>query len=901
MVRYDHRRQLQDVGANHYRVLQHASPLARRLKTVCLNRHNGFVLLPVVLAITLLAVIAFLLNNQRVIDLDVTAAMTEAREVEEVTQAGLAHAEWLLNTSRCQGDLVLGTVPFGPGGIDSYTGMVDAGGVTTSHYTFHPDRDTWIRGSAPDSNFGGDSTLRVSNTTGDNNHALYHFELSSIPVGSRVVSATLWLYITQYDFRSDLLIHRITKNWGEYSATWNSIGNGYETKTYNRIARQSAAGVWASVNLTALSQAWVNNPGSNHGILLSTTSNNLISIYTSREASSDIQPYLEVTTADGDISPVQVTATGSLAADALGNVTSRTITHLDIPAYQSTNTLVIQGPVLVKDTWLNSSKTSLNYGADQIVQVAESDISRSLLEFSLDELVPDSHIVSASLELYANSVSNAGNIQVHPLTTMWEEGSCNGVGCTADGGTWATRDGVNAWTTSGADYEGVSSASYYADTVNVWHHWDITGLVKEWAMGLRPNYGLLLKSDQGVGVSYTSSESTDTTHHPRLIIQFACECGSPCLMPQGAGKVLMVVDNSAAPGSADLRRKELLETWGYTVQLIGDEADQLAYDTEFGLQEVVYVSASVDPTILGSKLVDAPISVVSESGGLNASLGFSLSNSWPVGNRIDIADNSHPITELFPVGQLSIYEGAMEGLAVSSTLSPDLQSLALWGSGGTLAVLDKGAALAGGGTAAGPRVMLPFGRNLDWRLVNNSGLLLLQRALDWGIVAATETLSCDGTYRDEFNAISYSGSDGTLAWATDWLETGDSGDAASGDVMITSDLSDNRLMVKNKSRFVEREADLSSAGAATLTFDYRRSGLDDSNDRVVIQVSGDGGILWTTLEIFSGPNNDADYVTTSHDISSFIAPNTRIRFLSSSVLGKQDDVYFDNVQITCTP
>jgi len=350
----------------------------------------------------------------------------------------------------------------------------------------------------------------------------------------------------------------------------------------------------------------------------------------------------------------------------------------------------------------------------------------------------------------------------------------------------------------------------------------------------------------------------------------------------------------------DLLKLELLESWGYTVQMISHEATQAEYDSAFGMQDVIYVSSTVDPIIIGSKLDNASIAVVSESGDLNTNLGFALAHSQPVGHRIELTDNLHLITGLFPAEPISIYDADMEGLAVSSTLSPDLKLLALWGTSGTLAVLERGAALAGGGIAAGPRVMLPFG-DVDWRHVSNAGLLILQRSLDWGIVTATESTSCNGSYRDEFNTISYSGSDGTLTWTTDWLEMGDSGDAASGDVQVMSDISDMRLMIKNKSRSVEREADLSGAGTATLTFDYRRSRLDDPADRVRIEVSGDGGGSWSTLENFRGPDNDAAYITTSYDISSFIASNTRIRFVSSSYLGKQDDVYFDNIQITCTP
>jgi hypothetical protein len=868
--------------------------------TVQPSGQNGFVLLPVVLAITLIALIAFLLNDQRVTDRDATAGVTEAREAVEVARAGLAHAQWRLDTNGCMGNLVMGPVPFGPGGLQSYTATVNAGGVSTSHYTVSPDGDTWINELYPDSNYGSDNPLRISNVAGNRNYTLYHFDLSSISAGSAVVTATLRLYMTQSDPHGDLLIHRITRDWGEFGATWNSIGNGYETAPYGRIARQSAAG-WVSDNLTAITQAWINNPGANHGILISTTSSDQQSRYSSREATADVRPYLDVTTADNAVSPVQISATGSLAPDALGNSLSRTVIQSNVPAYQPLNIYVVQGPDQVKDAWLNSSKSSLNYGSDPALHVAESGINRALLAFSLDRLVPGSHIVSASLELYATGVNSAGNIQVHAMNTAWKEGSCAGTGCSADGATWATKDGVAAWATPGGDYDPGSAASRQVATVNDWHRWDITGLVREWLAGVRPNDGLLLKSDPGVDITYISSQSTDVIHQPRLVIEYACECGSPCLAPEGSGKVLMVVDNAASPQPEDQAKQALLETWGYTVKLIGDESDQTTFNTEFSQQDVVYVSATADPAVLASKLDNAPIAVLSETGGLNANLGLAQGYSWPVGQHIQVTDNSHPITELFPIGQMPIYKAGMEGLAVSGTVSPDLQLLARWGSSGTVAVLDKGKALAGGGSAVGPRVMLPFGRDLDWRLVSNSGLLVLQRALNWGINASTEAPSCNGTYRDEFNAVSYSGNDGTLAWATDWMETGDSGGAASGDVMVTSDQSNNRLLVKNKDKYIVREANLSGAASATLTLNYRRNGLDDPADYVSIEVSGDGGNSWNSLGSLQGPNNDPSYMTTSYNISSFISKNTRIRFISSSYLGKQDQVFFDNVQITCTP
>jgi hypothetical protein len=860
---------------------------------------KGFVLIPVVLAIALVAVIAFMLNNQSVFEVNVTTSVTEGAEVEAVARAGLAHARWQIGAGDCQGDLTMTSVPFGPGGAYSYNGTINAGGGAASRYTFVSDRDSWIRQSTPDTNYGSDSALSVRNSSTNNRRALYHFDLSAIPVGAKVVSATLRIYAGQPDYLGDLLVHRITLNWDESSVTWNSLGNGYETSPYGSVSSKTASGEWVSANLTALAQLWVNDPGTNHGILLAATSGGLVSFYASREDSAVLQPYLVVTTADGDVSPVQISITGNLAPDTQGNSVQRTLTESNVASYQPLISHVVQNPGQIKDTWLNSARTALNYGTDPTLQIAESGAHRALFEFSLASLPPGSHIVSAMLELYAGSVASAGNLHVHRVTRSWEQGSCAGSGCTADGATWASWDGTNAWSNPGGDYDKASSASFVAVTAAAWHRWDITTLVRSWLSGLRPNYGLLLKSDQGVDVSYASSEDADPTHHPRLVIEYACECGRPCLAAQGSGNVLMVVADAANPGPADLARQALLESWGYAVQMIADEAGQGEFDVALGLQDVVYVSATVDTAVLGNKLETASIGVVSEAGGLNAGLGFASGSSWPVGNRIDITDNTHPVTELFPAGAVPIYDADMEGLAVSGTLSPNVQLLAQWGSSGTLAVLESGAGLVGGGTAAGRRFMLPFGRNVNWARVSNGGQLILQRALDWGMVAAAGPGGCDGTYRDDFNEVSYSGSDGTLSWSADWLETGDDGTAGGGDIHVTDDT--HVLEIKNKSRYVQREFDLSGAGTATLAFDYLRSGLDDTGDLVAVQVSGDGGGSWSTLEEFVGTGNDANYVATSHDISAFVAPNTRIRFISSIYLGKRDGVFFDNVQITCAP
>jgi hypothetical protein len=168
-----------------------------------------------------------------------------------------------------------------------------------------------------------------------------------------------------------------------------------------------------------------------------------------------------------------------------------------------------------------------------------------------------------------------------------------------------------------------------------------------------------------------------------------------------------------------------------------------------------------------------------------------------------------------------------------------------------------------------------------------------------GADAAWLTLySSTGTFRDEFGTAAYTNTNGTNPWSTNWVETGDDGSATGGEVQIVNDGGSNRLRVENASRSVEREANLNGISSATLSFVYRRNGLDGATDYVAIEVSANGGGSWTELARFAGAATDAGYTAVSYDISAYIATNTRIRFRSPATLGNNDQVFFDNVEIS---
>jgi serine protease AprX len=155
------------------------------------------------------------------------------------------------------------------------------------------------------------------------------------------------------------------------------------------------------------------------------------------------------------------------------------------------------------------------------------------------------------------------------------------------------------------------------------------------------------------------------------------------------------------------------------------------------------------------------------------------------------------------------------------------------------------------------------------------------------------TATGDPTVRDEFASASFSNNNGTQTWAGNWTETGDDNKPGSGSVKIAS----GQLQLMNKNRTFLRQVNLAGAASATLSFQYKRSGLDDANDYIAIQVSANGGSAWTELGRFAGSGTDSAWQTASYNITGYAAANTTIRFATSSSLGSSDILNVDNVQI----
>jgi subtilisin family serine protease len=151
------------------------------------------------------------------------------------------------------------------------------------------------------------------------------------------------------------------------------------------------------------------------------------------------------------------------------------------------------------------------------------------------------------------------------------------------------------------------------------------------------------------------------------------------------------------------------------------------------------------------------------------------------------------------------------------------------------------------------------------------------------------------TVADQFNFVSYSGNDGSQNWSNDWLEIGESDGPSAGNVRVVNSVESYALRIGRsiKGRGLAREVDLSSATFAILTLDWWRGGSYYSNNTTV-DISGDGGATWTTLLIIPDGYNTGMHGE-SFDISTYIAPDTRIRFITNDQ--GTGYIYFDNIQI----
>ncbi len=201
--------------------------------------------------------------------------------------------------------------------------------------------------------------------------------------------------------------------------------------------------------------------------------------------------------------------------------------------------------------------------------------------------------------------------------------------------------------------------------------------------------------------------------------------------------LLLVVKNDQAPSDQELARQALAESWGFAVTLIDDSKPKADFDAAVADVEIAYVSEQVKASDLGTKLRNAPIGVVNEDEELVEVFGFASDTKSTDAQSVYVFDNTHYIVSEFAIGWLGAFSSEQHLYTLKGFASPQLEILAYTSTGGvtlypSLAVLEEGAALYGGGTAAGRRVQLPWGRGgFDINALAGDGQTVMRRAIEW--------------------------------------------------------------------------------------------------------------------------------------------------------------------------
>jgi len=151
---------------------------------------------------------------------------------------------------------------------------------------------------------------------------------------------------------------------------------------------------------------------------------------------------------------------------------------------------------------------------------------------------------------------------------------------------------------------------------------------------------------------------------------------------------------------------------------------------------------------------------------------------------------------------------------------------------------------------------------------------------------------------DRFNTVAYNNQDGNANWTSNWVESGDNGNPASGQILITGN--QLRFAVTDANDGIDRGLDLSAAGeCSTLTFTLGKSSTIGSNDRLQVRMSSGGSYN----SLVSYDQNEPAGTKTVNIPATYRTANARLQFRSQDALESGDYWTIDDVQVSygCAP
>lgn len=922
------------------------------LTTGHLTRETGFALLPVVMGIALLGVITFMISRESASNLDIARQAEKQASNRALLDAALARGEWLVMNSDCQVPANLETQSFDgqtyslnfsgssealdistvfttPDGTvisDSMTGIVMYDYANPRQLELTASDDAYMRLQLLNNNekHGNDGEIKVKRKSNDNRRGLIKFDLSQIPPGSKVDSASLQLYMNKADSsENDIAFHVLETDWDEASVSgsvpWNSTGGDFSNISELVMPGTKTTGSY-SFNLLSLVQRWVNLDIGNYGILLkmvTESSGDSEYKFRSSEHGDPVQrPKLLVNYVCqcgvpcdsgfvledlllGTEKTVDIAGQNNRAEDLVRYSPAGPAAELFFDGSTVGLTEDIRGVHRLANNRLIlalKGPTTLNGVNFQPEDLIEFDPEDGLFRMFMDGSNYDIDQSISSIALRADglpviSLENDDNVfgVQYQKTDLFAvdlqartselvlDGSTNNISREIDA-SHITPDGQfllsfkDTVTMDGRDFNKGDIVQYDAGSATVIAYFDggqFSDATRLTALHSGDGSGSVSYAD----MHFPFEADTGGTTPDIIGSREGTLIGSPEWVPgglKGAMRFDGIDDELQVPNDQDLQLDSdfSISMWIY------HEGDRS------GVQHLLTKRSIPEPELFELGLSD---------GSLFWKLGKEA-EAVEFGSYSDLeAATWHHIAITFDTlaNKAAFYLDGEQLESVDTSFIPVSNEFDLHFGQGFQGVIDEIRMHKRTLSAFDVKSILEQGEPVDPDASGSEPESLPP--------APDEAPGCNGSYADFFNASSYSNSDGTLAWTDPWNESRDDNKPNSGKIEIT----DKRLRLSDDDRALYRKLPIGSASSAALAFNVvNMAGSVSGGNHLAVYISNNGTDgPWT--ELVQLKRSDISPVAMQFNIDSFIGNDTWISFDTSSDSSNFDWYEVDNIQIRC--
>lgn len=168
--------------------------------------------------------------------------------------------------------------PTGPDGSGIVSAAFQNGAYPVSNYSGCDDVRIWD--ADPNFNYGTAILSQIGSYYGEKKRFLIKFDLSSLPVGAKIVSASLQMYMANLNGAQNYYSFRkVAENWAETQATWNSRttgvswvnasgGGDFYPEIISNTVTCNAVGAYVWNIKKEVVQDWINNASDNFGLIM---------------------------------------------------------------------------------------------------------------------------------------------------------------------------------------------------------------------------------------------------------------------------------------------------------------------------------------------------------------------------------------------------------------------------------------------------------------------------------------------------------------------------------------------------------------------------------------------------------------------------------------------------------